>query len=343
MALKGIKVLEFAGLAPGPFCGKILSDFGASVIRIDRVGAQLDMDCLCSGKKSIALNLKDIKGQKIIKQLSKQADVLIEPFRKGIMESLGLGPDILLKENPRLIYSRLTGYGQDGPYSSKAGHDINYLALSGLLSLFGRKNDKPTFPVNVVADFGGGGLMCALGILMALLERSKSNLGQVIDNSMVNGSIYMGSWLYNSQNLPGLWGNKRGENILDSGSHFYDVYLTKDGKYISVGALEPKFYDELLRGLGYTSEEAPHFGGDTEKIKEMFSKRFLEKTSDEWMLIFEKLDACVAPVLTLEEAPKFSHNIVQKSFIKHDDKYIPAPAPNLSRTPGKQNREPMPL
>ncbi|EFA04186.1 alpha-methylacyl-CoA racemase [Tribolium castaneum] len=333
MALRGIRVLELAGLAPAPFCGMVLSDFGASVLRIDKVGANIDLDCLGNGKKSIALNLKDPNGAKIVRKLAKTSDVLIEPFRKGVMERLGLGPETLMKENPRLIYARLTGWGQTGLYSARAGHDINYLALSGLLSLFGRKGQKPIFPVNLAADFGGGGLMCALGILLALHERHSSGLGQVIDSSMVEGTAYLGSWLFRSQKLP-IWGNERGSNQLDSGSHFYEVYETKDGKFVSVGALEPQFYEKLLQGLGLSYDEAPQFD-DYEKLKVLFARKFKEKTQEEWCRIFDKADACVAPVLTLEEAPEHPHNKERGCFARMGDDIIPKPAPVLSRTPGE--------
>ncbi|VEN45182.1 unnamed protein product [Callosobruchus maculatus] len=332
MPLKGLKVIEFAGLAPGPFCGMILGDFGANVIKIDKIGQNVDLDSLGRGKKSVCLNLKDPDAVQIVKKLSKQCDVLIEPFRKGVMEKLGLGPTVLLKENPRLIYARLTGYGQEGPLAKCAGHDINYIAISGLLSLFRRKGEAPLPPTNLAADFGGGGLMCALGILLALLERSKSGLGQVVDNSMVHGSAYLGSWLYRSQNLP-IWGNKPGENILDSGAHFYQVYRTKDDKYLAVGALEPQFYAELLKGLGLTEEQAPQFG-DSNELKTVFGGLFKQKTRQEWVNIFNELDACVTPVLELEEAPKHAHNASQHSFIETEGSIVPNPAPKLSRTPG---------
>ncbi|KAJ3653746.1 hypothetical protein Zmor_012983 [Zophobas morio] len=329
MALRGIKVLELAGLAPAPFCGMILADFGADVLRVDKIGSDTNVDTLGNGKKSIALNLKHPDGVTIVRNLAKKSDVLIEPFRAGVMEKLGLGPDILLKDNPKLIYARMTGYGQTGPFAKSAGHDINYLALSGLLSLFGRKHEKPVFPVNYAADFAGGGLICALGVTLALLERQKSGLGQVVDSSMVEGTAYVGSFLYRSQVLP-MWGRQRGENILDTGAHFYEVYETKDGKYVSVGALEPQFYAKLIEGLGIDEDEAPHFG-DFDKLKVLFEAKFREKTLKEWCAIFDGTDACVAPVLSLEEAPKHPHNLERGSF----EGGVPKPAPVLSRTPGK--------
>jgi alpha-methylacyl-CoA racemase len=333
MALRGIKVLEFAGLAPVPFCGMVLADFGASVLRVDKLQANTDLDSLGNGKQSIALNLKHPDGVEIVKRLAKTSDVLIEPFRKGVMEKLGLGPEILMKDNPRLIYARLTGYGQSGYYCKNAGHDINYVGLSGLLSLFGRSGEKPIFPVNFAADFAGGGMTCALGILLALHERHSSGLGQVIDSNMVEGTAYLGSWLYRSQNLP-IWGNERGKNHLDTGAHFYEVYETKDGKYMSVGALEPQFYEKLLEGLELDQDEVSQFV-NFEESKILFAKKFKEKTQEEWCAIFDGVDACVAPILTLEEAPKYRHNAERGSFGANSGVTVPNPAPLLSRTPGE--------
>lgn len=292
------------------------------------------MDVLSNGKQSLALNLKVPEGVKILCSLLKTADVLLEPFRSGVMESLGLGPDTLLKTNNKLIYARLSGYGQNGLYSKQAGHDINYLAMSGLLSLFGRHNENPIFPVNLAADFGGGGLMCALGIILALYERSKSGKGQVVNCDMVSGTAYLGSWLYRSQKLP-IWGKARGKNMLDSGSHFYEVYKTKDNKFISVGAIEPQFYDNLLIGLGLSHEEAPQFD-KFEESKELFSNIFATKTRQEWCEIFDNLDACVAPVLSLHEAPNHVHN--KDTFtVGADGIPVPLPRPKLSRTPAESS------
>ncbi|GJQ66996.1 hypothetical protein Trydic_g7987 [Trypoxylus dichotomus] len=293
MALKNVKVLELAGLAPAPFCGMVLADFGASVLRVDKVGSNTDLDVLGNGKKSIALNIKHPKGVNILKQLCNKSDVLLEPFRFGVMEGLGLGPNDLLTENPRLIYARLTGFGQKGSYSKCAGHDINYVAISGLLSLF----------------------------------------GQIVDANMVEGTAYLGSWLYKSQHLP-IWGNQRGKNILDSGAHFYEVYETKDGKYMSVGALEPQFYEELLKGLGVDEFEAPQYG-DFQKSKKLFASIFLSKTQKEWCKIFDNLDACTFPVLSLDEVANHKHNKEQESFVREcvSQRNVPKPAPQLSRTP----------
>ncbi|XP_031848443.1 alpha-methylacyl-CoA racemase [Nomia melanderi] len=336
MPLKGIKVLELAGLAPGPFCGMILADFGASVIKVNKVNAfQPIPDCLGHGKRSIALNLKTEKGINIFKKLSDQSDVIINPFRPGVLEKIKLGPEDLMKTNKKLIYARLTGFGQNGPYANMAGHDINYLALSGLLSLFGRFNEKPTPPVNLAADFGGGGLMCAFGILLALLERSKHNVGQIVDISMVEGSAYLGSWLFRTQNLPELWGNPRGKNILDTGSHFYNTYETKDKKYMCVGAIEPQFYQTFLEKIGQSIDEMPQYS-EFEESRMKLEKIFKQKTQAEWCAIFDGTDACVTPVLNLKEAAVHTHNKERNTFTTLEDNVIsPNPAPRLSLTSGK--------
>ncbi|KAL4227299.1 hypothetical protein ACF0H5_012745 [Mactra antiquata] len=337
MALKGIRVIEMAGLAPAPYCGMILSDFGASVTRIDRAPKKgqtvvHSLDTLSRGKKSVSVDLKHPEGVNVVRKLCSKADVLIEPFRKGVMEKLGLGPDKLMTDNPRLVYARLTGFGQTGPLSSKAGHDINYIATSGVLGQLGRKNENPYAPINLVADFGGGGLMCALGITMALYERSNSGQGQVIDANMVNGSAYMSTFLWTSRDLP-IWSGERGDNNLDGGRGFYETYKTLDDKYVSVGALEPQFYDQLLTGLGLTDDEMPQFS-DPDEMKKKFAEIFRSKTRDEWCKIFENLDACFAPVLDHEEAKYNKHNVETGIFIKDNNgKMEPAPAPKLSRTP----------
>lgn len=332
MALKGIKVLELAGLAPGPFCGMVLADFGASVIRVDKIGAPA-LDYLGHGKKSIALNLKSEKGINIFRKLSDQSDVIIDTYRRGVMEKLKIGPNELMATNKKLIYARLTGYGQNGSYADMAGHDINYLGLSGLLSLFGRYNEKPIPPANLAADFGGGGLMCAFGIVLALYERTKSNVGQIVDASMVEGTAYLGSWLFRSQKMSGLWENPRGKNILDTGSHFYDTYETKDKLYMCVGALEPQFYETFMEKLGLSSEEISQYENFEEnrcKIAEIFKK----KTQAEWCNIFDGTDACVTPVLSLKDAALHSHNKQRQTFMVVKDDVIPNPAPRLSHTPG---------
>ncbi|XP_053505047.1 alpha-methylacyl-CoA racemase [Ictalurus furcatus] len=337
MALAGVRVIELAGLAPAPFCGMILSDFGARVIRVDRTKVTMAMDAQARGKQSVALNLKSPQGVAVLKKLCLQSDIVLEPFRKGVMEKLGLGPEELLKENPRLIYARLTGYGQSGSYAKSAGHDINYLAMSGLLSMLGRSSEKPYAPLNLVADFAGGGLMCALGIVLALLERNKSGQGQIIDASMVEGAAYVGSFMWKSRSL-GLWNRPRGENMLDSGAPFYDTYQTSDGKHMAVGAIEPQFYDHLIKGLGLDAASLPAQMSisDWTELRRTFTQVFAQKTQAEWSRIFDGTDACVTPVLPLDEAGSHPHNRERGSFLKDAQGEVsPRPAPVLSRTPAR--------
>lgn len=288
-------------------------------------------DVLGSGKQRIALNLKSPRGIKILKELCDKSDVIIEPFRPGVMEKLGLGPEVLMSSNPRLIYARLTGYGQNGDMHTKAGHDINYVALSGLLSMLSDKTLNPRPPINYAADFAGGGMLCALGIVMSLFERTTSHKGQIIDSSMVEGTAYTSSWIYRSQKLP-IWGKRPGENILDGGAHFYQTYQTKDGGYMAVGSIEPQFYSELLATLNI-SDQYDQFG-DFDAQKKILADVFRQKTKDEWDQIFKKSDACVTPVLTVEEAAVYPHNRSRETFTESfDGEMVPAPAPRLSRTP----------
>ncbi|XP_069780138.1 alpha-methylacyl-CoA racemase isoform X2 [Narcine bancroftii] len=341
MALAGIRVIELAGLAPAPFCGMILSDFGAKVVRIDRTGTTTSVDVLARGKRSVALNLKKPEGVKVLKQLCNLSDVLLEPFRKGVMERLGLGPEVLLEQNPKLIYARLTGFGQSGTYSKSAGHDINYIAVSGLLSKFGRKGENPYPPLNVVADFAGGGVMCAMGIILALYERMRSGKGQVIDASMVEGAAYCCSWLWRSQHL-GMWDHQRGGNVLDGGAPFYETYKTSDGKYMAVGALEPHFYKKLLRGLGLDPAvlALQMSQSDWPELKRIFTEAFAAKSQEEWTKTFDGTDACVTPVLSFQEALRHPHNQERGSFITDEEGRVsPRPAPVLSRTPATVSLE----
>ncbi len=341
-ALQGIRVLEMAGLAPAPYAGMILADFGAEVIRVDRapatgLGADPTRDYLARGKRSIGLNMKDPRGVDALLALVETADVLIEPFRPGVMEKLGAGPEVVMKRNPRIIYARLTGWGQQGPYAAMAGHDINYISLSGVLSLLGRKGEKPLPPVNLLGDFAGGGMLCAMGIVIALLERTGSGKGQIIDAAMVDGAANLGTFLYGFH-AAGLWSNERGTNMLDTGAPFYDTYETKDGKYMSVGAIENQFYAQLIDGLGLDAEELPHqMDRDAwAQTAAKFSEVFLSKTRDEWCKVFDGTDACVAPVLDLDEAPAHPHNIARATFAPGiAGTLVPEAAPKLSRTPGK--------
>ncbi|GFN91056.1 alpha-methylacyl-coa racemase [Plakobranchus ocellatus] len=337
MALKGITVIEMAGLAPAPFCGMILADFGARVIRVDKPHSP-DVDRAARGKQSVIVNLKKKEGVNVVKRLCSRADVLLEPFRPGVMEKLNLGPEILTKENPKLIYARLTGYGQSGPMSHKAGHDINYIATSGILSKLGRHGEKPYPPINLMADFAGGGLICALGIMMALFERSKSGKGQVIDANMVEGSAYMGTWLELVKDL--YFSKERGQSYLDGGSAFYETYKTKDGKYMAVGALEPQFYRALLQGLNLDPDKVSQ-ADDQDAQSKLFQEIFLTKTREEWTETFADLDACVTPVLSTAEAAEHPHNKQRAMFLKSSDPHAlhifqAVPAPRLSRTPAEE-------
>ncbi len=289
------------------------------------------LDVLQGGKRTIAVNLKSQDGIKIVHKLSKSSDVIIDPFRAGIMEKLGSGPKILMAENERLIYARLTGFGQNGQFSQRAGHDINYIALSGVLSLFGRSGEKPTAPLNFAAGFAGGGLLCALGICLAVLERHNSGKGQIVDIAMVEGSAYIANWLLRSQKLP-IWGKPRGQNILDTGAHFYDTYETKDGRYMSVGAIEPQFYQQLMEGLGL-QEDIQQFD-DFAEAKRRFTEIFRTKTQEEWCQIFDDKDACVFPVLDWEQAARHPHNVAREVFSEKDGELAVNPSPKLSRTPG---------
>ncbi|KAM8828053.1 alpha-methylacyl-CoA racemase [Spinachia spinachia] len=337
MALAGVRVVELAGLAPAPFCGMILADFGAKVIRVDRTKVGMSLDTQGRGKRSVAINLKTSEGVTLLRKLCVQSDVVLEPYRKGVMEKLGLGPQELLKENPRLIYARLTGYGQSGPYANAAGHDINYVALSGLLSRLGRSGEKPCAPLNLIADFAGGGLSCALGIVLALLERTKSGKGQVIDASMVEGAAYVGSFAWKSRSI-GMWDRPRGQNMLDGGAPFYDTYETADGKYMAVGAIEPQFYGQLLEGLELDAGALPPQMSFTDwpELRRIFIASFASKTQADWSRIFDGTDACVTPVLALDEASSHPHNQERASFVKDaGGEESPRPAPVLSRTPAQ--------
>lgn len=341
--LDGIKVIEMAGLAPSPFCGMVLADFGADVIVVDRPtkGAPEIPNIMARnpfdrGKRSIRVNLKTPQGIDIIKEMVKSSDVLIEPYRPGVMENLGLGPLDLMEINPALIYARLTGWGQYGPYANMAGHDINYIALSGALSLFRRKGERPLPPCNILGDFAGGGMLCAMGILLALIERNRSGKGQVVDSAMLDGSAYLITLFYGllANNLTTL---DIGTNMLDSGAHYYNTYETADGKFIALGAIEGRFYRELLKGLGLEEEELPPQNDKRawQEMQRKFSRIFRTKTRDEWMKIFEGTDACVAPVLELNEVHEHPHNREREILIEQDGFYQPAPAPRLERTPGR--------
>ena len=340
--LEDIKVIEMAGLAPSPYCGMLLADFGAQVVVVDRpskgmpeIPNLMEKNPFDRGKRFIRVNLKSEKGVEIVKRMIEQYDVIIEPYRPGVMESLGLGPKEALSINPRIIYARLTGWGQSGPYSAMAGHDINYIGLSGALSLFRRKGERPLPPCNLLGDFAGGGMLCAMGILLALIERNRSAKGQVIDAAMVDGAANLATFFFGLL-AHGLMSLEIGTNMLDSGAPYYQTYETADGKYIAVGAIEARFYEKLIQGLGLDPSSLPDQNdtGHWPEMMERFAEIFKTKTRDEWMEIFEGTDACVAPVLDLNETANHPHNTQRKVFLELEGILQPRPAPRLSRTPG---------
>jgi alpha-methylacyl-CoA racemase len=346
--LSGYKIVEFAGIGPAPMCAMLLADMGADVLRIDRaedaaLGISLDAkySLLSRGRKSVAIDLKKPEGVAAAMKLVENADALLEGFRPQVMERLGLGPDECLKRNPKLIYGRMTGWGQEGPLAHAAGHDINYIALSGVLASIGRRGEAPVPPLNLVGDFGGGGLYLALGVVAGLLEAQKSGKGQVVDSAMVDGAASLLTAIY-GMHASGMWSNTRGDNILDTGAHFYDVYETKDGEYVSIGSIEPKFYAELLKRSGLEGQEMPRQMDRKAwpDLKEKFAALFKTKTRDEWCKIMEGSDICFAPVLSMAEAPSHPHNIKRGTFVEVEGVVQPGPAPRFSRTPSKIQRPP---
>ena len=346
--LSGYRVIELAGIGPGPMCAMLLSDMGADVLRVDRMadaGLGIAMDqkysLLNRGRRSVAFDLKRPEAIEAVLKLVEKADALIEGFRPGVTERLGLGPDDCLKRNPRLIYGRMTGWGQEGPLAHAAGHDINYIALSGALHSIGRKGEAPVPPLNLVGDFGGGALYLALGVVAGLLEAQNSGKGQVVDAAMVDGAASLMTAIYGMHGA-GFWNDNRGDNILDTGAHYYDVYETKDGKYVAIGSIESKFYAELLRLSGLQGEDLPHQQDRKSwpKMKERMKALFRTKTRDEWCKIMEGSDICFAPVLSMAEAPKHPHNKHRGTFIEQGGVTQPGPAPRFSRTPSKIQRPP---
>ncbi len=346
--LSGYRIIELAGIGPGPMCAMLLSDMGADVLRIDRtadaglgIATETKYALLNRGRRSVALDLKKPEAIEAMLKLVEKADGLIEGFRPGVTERLGLGPDVCIKRNPRLVYGRMTGWGQDGPMAKAAGHDINYIALSGALHSIGRRGEAPVPPLNLVGDFGGGALYLALGMVAGLLETQKSGKGQVVDAAMVDGAASLMTAIYGIHGS-GRWTDNRGDNILDSGAHYYDVYETKDGKYVSIGSIETKFYDELLELSGLKREELAR-QNDREAwpaMKQKVAAIFMTKSRDEWCKIMEGSDVCFAPVLSMSEAPKHPHNRHRGTFIEDDGVVQPGPAPRFSRTPGKIQRPP---
>ena len=339
--LEGKKIIEIAGIGPGPFCAMVLSDLGAEVIRVDRVSAVPNefpatpgVDLLNRGRKSVAFDLKNQDGIKALLRLVEEADAFIEGFRPGVAERLGIGPEECLGRNPRLVYGRMTGWGQTGPYSNMAGHDINYIALSGVLGTIGREGEPPVPPVNLVGDFGGGGMLLALGICAAFVEVQTSGKGQVVDAAMTDGSALLATMIHTFLSM-GVWGD-RGTNMLDTGAPFYDVYECADGEYISLGSIEPQFYAELLRITGLDQEELPKQMDRSQwpKMKLKIAETIRSKTRDQWVELMEGTDVCFAPVLSPSEACAHPHNVERETFVEVAGVKQPAPAPRFSRTPG---------
>jgi alpha-methylacyl-CoA racemase len=339
--LVGLTVIEFAGIGPGPFACMMLADHGAKVIRIERpgvrgrVGDAGGRDILNRNRTRLELDMKDPAAIVRIRDLVRSADAVIEGFRPGVMERLGLGPEVLLADNPKLVFGRMTGWGQDGPMAPLAGHDINYIALSGALHSYGRAGEKPSFPVNAVGDFGGGGMMMAFGVLAAVLNARTTGQGQVVDCAMVDGAAILSAMTYSFLGN-GMWKDERGVNLLDSGAHFYDTHETADGKWISIGSIEPQFYAILLDKAGLKDDPAFAAQMDARQwpaLKDKLTTLFLTKSRDEWCALMDGTDICFAPVLSLTEAPRHPHNVQRGTFVEDEGMVMPAPAPRFSATP----------
>lgn len=341
--LKGIRVIEMVGLGPCPFAAMMLADMGAEVIRIDRkavpgnktpfpmLGTKFDV--MARGRRSLALDLKHPEARKVLLDLVGKADILLEGFRPGVMERLGLSPDVCMQENPALVFGRITGWGQDGPLAQAAGHDINYVALSGMLHAMGRADSPPAPPLNLVGDFGGGAMMLAFGVVCAALEARSSGKGQVVDAAMVEGSALLGAMIYGFRAF-GAWTEQRSANMLDGGAHFYDCYVCADGKYISIGAIEPQFYALLLQRaeIADPAFDAQMDSSKWPELKEKFTTLFKTRTRQQWCELMEGTDICFAPVLDMQEAPAHPHNQARNSFTQLDGIVQPVPAPRFSRT-----------
>ena len=346
--LSGFRVIELQGIGPGPFGGMMLADMGAEVIRVDRA-VNVDesrfghpsRDLLARGRESVAVDLKHPDGVETVLRLVEEADALIEGFRPGVMERLGLGPDVCLARNPRLVYGRMTGWGQDGPYAQAAGHDINYIALAGCLAHIGRRGEAPVPLLNLVGDFGGGGMLLAFGVVCGLLEASRSGQGQVVDAAMVDGAAALMT-PFHATVRSGSWSLERGTNRLDGGAHYYDVYECADGEYISLGSIEPQFYAELRRfaGLDATEWDAQQDRAGWPDLKEKLAAVISQKTRAEWCEIMEHSDVCFAPVLTIPEAYEHPHNQARHTFVDVEGVRQPGPAPRFSRTEARIERPP---
>ena len=350
--LTGYRIIEVAGIGPGPFAAMLLADMGADVIRVDRSQNVRDgvaddpapsPDVMNRGRRSIGIDLKNPDGVEALLTLVERADAIIEGFRPGVMERLGIGPDACMARNPKLVFGRMTGWGQEGPYAQAAGHDINYIALAGSLAHIGRAGQGPVPPLNLVGDFGGGGMLLAFGVVCALLETQRSGQGQVVDAAMVDGAALLMTMFHAFRALGVIDENQRGTNLLDTGAHFYDVYECADGQYISVGSIEPQFYAELLRLTGLTGD--PQFARQMDKtqwpaLKERLASVFKSKPRDEWCSLMEHTDVCFAPVLTMSEAYRHPHNVHRDTFVDVAGIPQPAPAPRFSRTVPRIARPP---
>jgi alpha-methylacyl-CoA racemase len=341
--LAGLAVVEVAGIGPGPFAAMMLADMGAEVLRVDRASSvpatpseSVSRDLLARGRRSVGVDLKHPEGVATVLRLVERADGLIEGFRPGVAERLGIGPEPCLARNPRLAYGRMTGWGQDGPLAGAAGHDIDYIALAGVLGAIGRAGQPPVPPLNLVGDFGGGGMLLAFGMVCAFFEAARSGRGQVVDAAMVDGAALLTTMIHGLRAM-GLWKEERGTNLLDTGAHFYEVYETADGGHVAVGAIEPQFYAELLRLSGLEGEDlAPQMDRSSwPQMKERLARVFRSRTRDEWCQIMEGGDACFAPVLSMAEAPDHPHNRGRGTFVEVGGVVQPGPAPRFSRTPGE--------
>ncbi|WP_329059557.1 CaiB/BaiF CoA transferase family protein [Amycolatopsis sp. NBC_01480] len=336
--LSGLKVVELAGIGPGPHACMVLADLGADVVRVERPAGSLDFsggkpDPLLRGRRSVAADLKTAEGRELVLRLAEKADVLVEGLRPGVTERLGVGPDDCFAHNPRLVYGRMTGWGQEGPLAKRAGHDINYIGLIGVLHAIGREGERPVPPLNLVGDFGGGSMFLLVGVLSALWERECTGLGQVVDAAMVDGAGVLSQMMWALRGL-GSWSDERGTNLLDGGAPFYDTYVCADGRYVAVGSLEPQFYAALLAGLELDPASLPpqldRAGWPT--LRATFTKAFLARTRDEWTEVFGDVDSCVTPVLTPDEAAAHPHIAARNGLIELDGILQPAPAPRFSRT-----------
>ena len=347
--LAGVRIVEIAGIGPGPFAAMLLADLGADVVRVDRAGqvyggdpSTPPKDVMNRGRRSIGVDLKNPEGVETVLQLVEHADALIEGFRPGVTDRLGIGPDACLARNPRLVYGRMTGWGQDGPMAQMAGHDINYISIGGALGAIGRPDERPQPPLNLVGDFGGGGMLLAFGIACALIEARTSGKGQVVDAAMVDGTAVLTTFMHGFMAM-GIWSDERGVNMLDTGAPYYEVYTCADGKFLSVGAIEPQFYMVLLERTGLLGDPDFEHQNDRSKWarqKERLTEVIGSRTRDEWAAIFDGTDGCVAPVLSLGEAPHHPHNVARNAFVENAGVVQPAPAPRFSRTVAEIQRPP---